>query len=179
MSSFIVVLCHRIIGITASYCGFMFLQYLPWPAFSVAYVEAAALALQSVDNVSGVAVGEASNLVGFLSEDNYEVVCFYNVTAVVAPTTSVGSYRTITMKPGRRVGSSGWRVASDTYSRWRRPWLLWRYCSLVARSNDFCSTALSAFTETHLTPLIPDEAVELVDFSLHRADCDFETFNKS
>lgn len=50
---------------------------------------------------------------------------------------------------------------------------------LVARSSDFRSTAVFAFVETHLTPSIPDGAVELEGFSAFRADRDFEAVGKS
>lgn len=50
---------------------------------------------------------------------------------------------------------------------------------LVARSNDFHSSAFFAFVETHLSPSIPDRAVGLEGFSTFRADRDFEAVNKS
>ncbi|KAJ8404515.1 hypothetical protein AAFF_G00337820 [Aldrovandia affinis] len=46
--------------------------------------------------------------------------------------------------------------------------------SLVAKDNDFHSTSVFAFVETHLSPLVPDETVELEGFSMFRADRDFE-----
>lgn len=50
---------------------------------------------------------------------------------------------------------------------------------LVARSNDFRSSAVFAFVETHLSPATPDEALELEGFSSFRADRDFAAVNKS
>ena len=50
---------------------------------------------------------------------------------------------------------------------------------LVARSSDFNSAAVFALVETHLSPSIPDGAVELEGFSMHRADRDFVAADKS
>lgn len=46
-------------------------------------------------------------------------------------------------------------------------------------SRYFCSLAVFAFVETHLSPSIPDGAVELEGFSTFWADRDFEAVNKS
>ncbi|KAJ8399552.1 hypothetical protein AAFF_G00409630 [Aldrovandia affinis] len=51
--------------------------------------------------------------------------------------------------------------------------------SLVAKDNDFHSTSVFAFVETHLSPLVPDETVELEGFSMFRADRDFELLGNS
>ncbi len=50
---------------------------------------------------------------------------------------------------------------------------------LVARNKDFHSSAVFAFMETHLSPAIPNGAVELEGFSAFRADRDFAAVNKS
>ena len=50
---------------------------------------------------------------------------------------------------------------------------------LVSRDNDFKSTAVFAFVETHLKPTDPDGAVQLEGFSALRADRDFEAVGKS
>ena len=50
---------------------------------------------------------------------------------------------------------------------------------LVSKDNDFQSTAVFAFVETHLKPTVPDGAVQLEGFSPFRADRDFEAVGKS
>ena len=50
---------------------------------------------------------------------------------------------------------------------------------LVSRNNDFHSTAVFALVETHLSPTVPDGAVQLEGFSAFRADRDFDAVGKS
>ena len=49
---------------------------------------------------------------------------------------------------------------------------------LISRNNDFHSTAVFALVETHLTPAVPDEAVQPEGFSMLRTDRDFEAVGK-
>ena len=50
--------------------------------------------------------------------------------------------------------------------------------SLIRNSKDFRETSAFVFTETHLSPGVPDAVVELQGFTMYRANRDFSVVQK-